>query len=210
MGDPFATSGWDDQSLTSLLAKARSGNDVARGRLMAALKRYLDFVAHRQFDQRLQAKMGPSDIVQQSMMRAIDHLDEFQGQSIQDFRGWLRQILINEARQMKRDLRAQKRDVGREQSLADSWSGKFQPELLDSLPTPSTRAAEEEQQAEIQHALACLSDEQRQIIVWRSWDGLSLDTISQRLGVSVSTASRRWYQALVAFKERLKHGQSEN
>ncbi len=177
---------------------------------MEALKHYLDFIAQRQFDQSLQAKMGPSDIVQESMLRAIDHLDEFQGQSVQEFRGWLRQILINEARQMKRDLHAQKRDVGRERSLADGRSTGYQPALFDSLPTPGTRAAVEEEDAEIQRVLACLPDEQRQIILWRSWDGLSLEAISKRLGVSISTASRRWYQALVAFKERLKHGQSEN
>ena len=38
------------------LAAALDGNAQARSQLLADLKRYLDFVANRQFDQYLQAK----------------------------------------------------------------------------------------------------------------------------------------------------------
>ena len=113
------------------LAAALDGNTQARSQLLADLKRYLDFVANRQFDQNLQAKMGPSDIVQQSMIQAVENLDQFQGKTMDEFRGWLRQILVNEARQMKRDLRAQKRDVHRERRLTDSQSHGFQGYLVD-------------------------------------------------------------------------------
>ena len=41
------------------------------------------------------------------MMRAVENLDQFRGETMDEFRGWLRQILVNEARQMKRDLHAQ-------------------------------------------------------------------------------------------------------
>lgn len=107
--DPFEQSAWDDHSMNVLLSEARNGSAAARSRLMADLKRYLDFIANRQFDPTLQAKMGPSDIVQESMMRAVDNLDQFRGQTVEEFRGWVRQILINEARQMKRDLHSKKK-----------------------------------------------------------------------------------------------------
>ncbi len=191
-----------------LLSEARNGSAAARSRLMADLKRYLDFVANRQFDPTLQAKMGPSDIVQESMMRAVDNLDQFRGQTVEEFRGWVRQILINEARQMKRDLRAQKRNVDRERRLVDSQSKDIQAVLIDSLPTPGTNAAAEEQAVVIRAALQLLEEEHQQIIRWRNWEGLSFEEIANRLGVSVSTASRKWCQALVAFKEQMNNDRS--
>lgn len=202
--DPFDQSNWDDQSMSVRLAAALEGNAQARGQLLSDLKRYLDFVANRQFDENLQAKMGPSDIVQQSMIRAVENLDQFRGQTLDEFRGWLRQILVNEARQMKRDLHAQKRDVFRERPLADGASQDVRHQLPDSLPTPGTNAAREEQTREIQRALEQLTEEERQIIQWRNWDNLSFEDIADRLNVSISSASRKWYQALVAFKEQLK------
>ena len=196
--------------MNTLLTEARNGNPKARSQLMADLKRYLNFVANRQFDRDLQAKMGPSDIVQESMMRAVTKLNQFRGQSVEEFRGWVRQILVNEARQMKRELHTQKRDVDRERRFADSQSRDFQAILFDSLPTPGTKAVAEEQNAVVQATLAELNEEQRQIIKWRNWEGLALDEIAKRLDVSVSTASRKWYQALVAFKEQLNDGQSRS
>ncbi len=202
--DPLDQSNWDDQSMSVRLAAALDGNTRARSQLLADLKRYLDFVANHQFDQQLQAKMGPSDIVQQSMIRAVENLDQFRGQTVEEFRGWLRQILVNEARQMKRDLHAQKRDIFRERSLVDSQSRNLHDHFPDSLPTPGTHAAREEQSREIQRALKQLTEEQRQIIQWRNWDNLSFEEIADRLNVSISSASRKWYQALVAFKDELK------
>ena len=191
--------------MSALLSQAREGDAQARSELLGDLQRYLSFVANKQFDRELQAKMGPSDIVQQSMLQAVDNLDQFRGETVAEFRGWLRKILVNQARQMKRDLHADKRDVEREQRLADSQSRELPGWMADSMPTPGTRAATDEQNDAIQRALSRLSAEDRQIIQWRSWEGLKLEEIAERLGVSVSTASRRWYQALVAFKEQLKH-----
>jgi RNA polymerase sigma-70 factor (subfamily 1) len=147
--------------------------------------------------------MGPSDIVQQSMIRAVENLDQFRGKTMDEFRGWLRQILVNEARQMKRDLHAQKRDVHRERRLTDSQSHDFQGYLVDGMPTPGTNACCEEQAREIQAALARLSEEDRQIIQWRNWNGMDFDEIAERLDISLSTASRKWYRALVKFKNQL-------
>ncbi len=202
--DPFEQSGWDNESMSTQLAQARNGNPQARSQLLGDLKRYLDFIAHRQFDHSLQAKMGPSDIVQQSMIRAVENLDQFRGETVDEFRGWLRQILVNEARQMKRDLSTRKRDVFRERRLDDGSSQHFHEYLPDSLPTPGTNAASEEQTREIQRVLNQLPEQQRQIIQWRNWENLSFEEIARRLDISTSSASRKWYQALVAFKEQLK------
>ncbi len=187
--------------MSALLLQARNGDAGASEQLLGNLQRYLGFVAQHQFDRKLQAKMGPSDIVQQSMIRAVENLEQFRGETLDELRGWLRQILVNEARQMKRDLHAQKRDVAHELPMTGSQTAN---PVVDHMPTPGTDAVQSEQRAEIHRALAQLSERERSIIQWRNWDGLTFSEIANRLGVSENTASRKWLKALTAFKEQLK------
>ena len=192
--------------MTVLLQKAREGNRDARGQLMAQLQNYLAFVAHHQMDETLQAKMGPSDVVQQSMIQAVENLDKFQGNTVEEFRGWIRQILVNEAKQMRRNFHAHKRDVHRETQMNDSQAPGLRGMLADSLPTPETNACAEEQREAIRGALARLPELERLIIQWRNWEGLEFEEIAERLNISASTVSRKWYLALVSFKNLLEDG----
>jgi RNA polymerase sigma-70 factor (ECF subfamily) len=202
LNDPFEQSRLDDDSMSTLLNQARNGDPHARSELMEQLQKYLAFIARHQVDPKLQAKMGPSDVVQQSMLQAVQNLEKFRGETVDEFRGWLRQILVNEARQMKRNFRADKRNPVLERPLADSRTNGPLPNLVDSLPTPGTHAAADEQSRAINAALEKLSAEDRLIIQWRNWEGLTFDEIANRLGITVSSASKKWYRALISFKEQ--------
>lgn len=173
---------------------------------MRQLEKYLAFIARHQVDPNLQAKMGPSDIVQQSMLQAIENIEKFRGQTVDEFRGWLRQILINEARQMKRNYHTDKRNANLERRLGDSQTNHPHPNLADSLPTPGTNAAAEEQSRAITSALESLPKQDRLIIQWHNWEGLTFEEIAQRLDITVSSASSKWYRALVAFKKQFGDG----
>ena len=202
LNDPFEQSRLDDDSMSTLLTQAKNGDQDARSELMRQLQKYLAFIARHQVDPNLQAKMGPSDVVQQSMLQAVQNLDQFRGETIDEFRGWLRQILVNEARQMKRNFRADKRNTLLERPIADSPSHGSQPNFADSLPTPGTHAAADEQSRAINAALEKLPEQDRLIIQWRNWEGLTFDEIANRLGITVSSASKKWYRALISFKEQ--------
>ena len=53
-------------------------------------------------------------------------------------------------------------------------------------------------------ALASLPDEQREIIVARTWGGLNFEQIAELAGCSISTAHRRYEAGLAALRERLQ------
>ena len=53
-------------------------------------------------------------------------------------------------------------------------------------------------------ALADLPLEQREAIVARLWGGLSLEETARLMGVSLSTAYRRYQQGIAALRERLE------
>ena len=80
---------------------------------------YLLALARAQLNPKYRAKVGASDIVQQSMMQAYQAIDDFRGQSEGVLRAWLRQILARNLIHLDRDFHRDKRDIERERSMED-------------------------------------------------------------------------------------------
>jgi RNA polymerase sigma-70 factor (ECF subfamily) len=78
---------------------------------------YLYLLARSHIGRRNQARLDPSDIVQQTLLDAHQKQGQFRGNSEAERMGWLRQILANNLADAVRGLARAKRDVTREQSL---------------------------------------------------------------------------------------------
>ncbi len=78
-----------------LLSAARGGEREALGVLLEVYRNYLRLLARAQIDLHLQAKMNPSDIVQETFLEAFRDFGQFCGQTEAEFVAWLRQILAN-------------------------------------------------------------------------------------------------------------------
>lgn len=188
-----------------LLPAARQGNSDARNDLFLQLQQYLRWVAHRQFDNRLQNKLGESDVVQQSYLRAVERFDDFRGDNQQQLKAWLREILTNEVRQVRRSLRAEKRDWQRERPVNghNDASGSTNG-LIDQLPTPGTQALAKEQSAAVHAALERLSDDHRAVIELRNWQKLPFGEIAEQMGRTENAVTKLWFRALVRLQEELE------
>ena len=68
-----------DPSVTQLISRVRSGCDESRERLFSILSQYFESLAQRYHNDRLKSKLGVSDIVQQSMVRAVEGFEKFEG-----------------------------------------------------------------------------------------------------------------------------------
>src|SRR2546430_10666182 len=79
---------------------------------------YLRALAQIELGRRLQSKIDPSDIVQQSLLEAQQDLAALRGKSEAELVAWLRMILTRNLLSAARDFGAQKRDIRRERSLA--------------------------------------------------------------------------------------------
>lgn len=180
-----------------LLAAARAGDVAARNELFVQFQTYLNFVAQQVQQPELMAKAGASDIVQQTLLQATEEFENFRGQSAEQFRGWLRQILINEARTLGRRYHARRRNAQIELPLVTTDSTDSPRELPDSQLTPSSEAMAREQALWIQNCLEKLPEEMRQVIRMRNWDKLQFHEIAEHLGISTSSAAKLWYRALI-------------
>src|SRR5262249_49396174 len=148
-------------------------------------REYLRVLARLQIEPRLQAKLDPSDLVQQTLLKAHQAGEQFRGTTAAEQAAWLRQILANTLANAIRDFGRAKRDVTLERSLetalADS-SARLEAWLVTKEPSPSQQAERNEQLLSLAEELARLPEIQREVLLLRHCEGWSLTEIGTHLG----------------------------
>jgi RNA polymerase sigma-70 factor (ECF subfamily) len=94
---------------------ARAGSRTALGDLLEECRSYLLLIANRELGEGIQAKVGASDLVQETFVEAQKIFERFEGNSSQELRAWLVRILeFKLAQASRRFAGTEKRDVRRE------------------------------------------------------------------------------------------------
>src|ERR1700712_4042433 len=103
----------------SLLDDARGGSESAWGRLLSSYSGYLTILARVQVGKRLQGKVDPADVVQETFLDAHRQITRFRGTTEGEFVAWLRSILAGQlALVLRRYIGTQGRDINLERNLA--------------------------------------------------------------------------------------------
>jgi len=197
---------FNDESFSVLLPAAREGSVQARNELFRQLQSYLAWVAHREFDPQLKNKLGESDLVQQSYVRAVECFQDFHGNNQQQLMAWLGEILTNEARQARRSFSTDKRNLQRERSFVgrDHRGQEYDIEPTDSSPTPGTQALANERSAAVVAAMQNLSADHRQVIELRNWQQMSFAGIAEQMQRSENAVTKLWFRALLQLQDNLE------
>ena len=194
---PFASDALEN-SVENLIDLARGGSISAAGQLFERCRGYLTVIANQRLDAVLQAKLGGSDMVQQTLMHAHRDFGDFRGRTEGELLAWLQAIILNQlATANRRYTETAKRDVKREVPFAQFDPSDYRSNsLVASTETPSQDAVKREDRERVASALARLDPLYRQIVELRNRDQLTFIEIGERLSMSDETARRTWARAV--------------
>src|SRR5262245_26396731 len=122
-----------------------AGDAAEFWRLVEADRAHLRDVAGQVLGGRIGDKADVSGVVQQGLLAAYAQRGQFRGQGARQWRQWLAAIVRNQARQLLRYWRRERRDVRRERRLPPPSTAVGQP--VADASTPSQRAVKGEQAA---------------------------------------------------------------
>lgn len=197
----------DGPNPEQLLSAARMGDRDARGQLLELYRAYLTLLARLEIDRRLQGKVDPSDLVQETFLEAYRDFDQFRGRTEKEFLSWLRQVLLSNLSNLVRHyLGTRGRDVRLERALAvelDESSRVLDRGLIAQQSSPSQQAVRREQAVMLADALGQLPDAYREVIILRHLEGLSFPEVAGRMGRTVESVKKLWARALARLRSTL-------
>lgn len=160
-------------------------------------------------DPRVQGRVDPSDVVQESFIDAARRLPEYAKNPTMPFFVWLRWLAGQRLmEQHRRHLGAQARDASREVSLyhgafPEATAADLAVNVMGEFSTPSHEAIRFEQIKRLQEALESLEPIDREILVLRHFEQLSNGEAAEVLHLEKSTASKRYTRAILRLKDVL-------
>lgn len=184
VGDTRSSVRVTDES--SLVRRAVEGDKDAYRELVERHQRRLFVSAYEVLRNREDAE----DVVQEALARSFFSLKSFRGGS--SLSTWLRRIVRNLAIDAKR---RSKRRGGQSVDIDERLEGSGTERLVSTGASPEMVLRQKEQRKRLMAELNELSEEHRQAIMLREFDGLSYDEIGRIMGVSIGTVMSRLFYA---------------
>src|SRR4051794_8790320 len=203
----------DDSGETErLLAATCRGNTAEWGDLLERHRARLRRMLALRLDHRLQGRVDPSDVLQETYLEATQRLPGDLRQPDMPFFLWLRflagqRLLIAH----RRHLGTHQRDAGREVSLyrgamPEASSAALAARLLGRECRPSEIAVRAEIKLRLQEALNQMDPLDREVLALRHFEQLSNAETARVLDLQEATASKRYVRALKKLKDILAAG----
>ncbi len=190
-----------------LIRRALAGDREAVNDLLGLYRNYLQLLARTQIDMYLALRLNPSDIVQETMLRAFRGFPQFRGATEGELLAWLRRILARCLADQSRQHRAQRRDGRQEVSWeadCDRSSAQLAALLADRGASPSEAAAHREQCVLLADALARLPEDYRQVLVLRHLERADFAEVAARMGRSSAAVRMLWARALERLRSEME------
>lgn len=168
--------------------------------LMKHRARLRRMVAAR-LDPRLQGRVDPSDIVQETYVAAIRQLPQYVRRRSTPVYPWLRKLAVHYlCRAYEQHVHTQKRSVNREASLTLGLSVESAGQLAElvaaSGDSPSRQAVRTEEIQRVGEALGALSEGDREILILQFIEQLSAKEVADVLEISPEAVGMRRVRAL--------------
>jgi len=180
---------------TVLLAQAREGDTQAFGELVRRYESKIFRLAQHITQNREDAE----DVLQETFLKAYEHLDQFQGNS--KFYTWVVRIAVNQAL-MKLRRRKTDKTVSLDETI-DTGEDTIIREIAAWDENPEQRFSREEIGQVLESAIHGLEPPYRSVFALRDIEGLSTEETAEALGLSVPAVKSRLLRARLQLREKL-------
>lgn len=197
-----------DPSYSNTAHGSIAGHEISISKVVEKYRPALVRMAARLLGEDVQARVDPSDVVQEALLSAASDSspprDEVGNIAIFP---WLcrlvRQRLADAQRFHTRDRRSIHREHHPMVSDDASWIRPLVESLVDDTAGPGTKIARRERLHEMEAAIAALPEESRELIRLKYEDGLKTAEIAEALGISESAAKMRHLRIIETLRQAL-------
>src|SRR5215469_93231 len=190
---PVSSQAGTDESV--LLSQAREGDTRAFGELVRRYEGKIFRLAQHITQNREDAE----DVLQETFLKAYEHLDQFQGNS--KFYTWIVRIAVNQSL-MKLRRRKNDKSVSMEDAM-DTGEDMIVREIAAWDENPEQRLSREEIGGILDSAVESLEPPYRSVFVLRDIEELSTEDTAEALGLSVPAVKSRLLRARLQLREKL-------
>jgi RNA polymerase sigma-70 factor, ECF subfamily len=178
-----------------LVSQAREGDTRAFGELVRRYEGKIFRLAQHVTNNREDAE----DVLQETFMKAYEHLDQFKGDS--KFYTWIVRIAVNQAL-MKLRRRKTDKSVSLDEQI-DTGEDTIVREIAAWDEDPEQRFSREELGEILDHAVDALEPPYRSVFVLRDVEELSTEETAEALGLSIPAVKSRLLRARLQLREKL-------
>lgn len=180
---------------STLVSQAREGDTAAFGELVRRYERKIFRLAQHVTQNREDAE----DVLQETFMKAYEHLDQFKGDS--KFYTWIVRIAVNQAL-MKLRRRKTDKTVSIDETI-DTGEDTVVREIAAWDENPEQQYTRDELGGILDTAVRSLEPLYRSVFVLRDIEELSTEETAEALGLSVPAVKSRLLRARLQLREKL-------
>jgi RNA polymerase sigma-70 factor (ECF subfamily) len=193
----------DGETGAALLERARAGSSEALGALLERSAQKLLALIRLRLGPRLRARLESRDILQATLLKAVERFGSFEGNQAGSLMAWLARIAENEIRDQADFHSAQRRDIAFAVPL-EATSGIDR--LAARVRSQTSRIALGEQLTRLERALETLDPDQRDVVVLRRLQELTFPDVAERMDRSPDACRMLFARAMtrltLAMEER--------
>jgi RNA polymerase sigma-70 factor (ECF subfamily) len=180
------------EASTALLFRARAGSADALNELYARYGPRLLSLIRLRMGPGLRSDTDSRDILQATLLKSFQRLDQFGGGDARSLMAWLARIAENEIRDQADRQGRQRRDKAREEPLDAALA------VGAPMRTAVSQLIVDEEAVRVERAIARLEEPHREAILLRKFEELSYPEMAARLGRSEDACRMLVARAMVA------------